>query len=301
MCGTPSCLQLWNWIDLTLRSLRRQIAIHSSALPNPSSPAASLPVGLVDPSAVLILLAVAQVRGYDADGVYVGFAGQDPNCLWRGLTGFFVPWCPGCDQDGDRLLRDLESGLRKRGVGVGSVWDLPAEVHPQDGWFDGDRLMLGGCVDARPGISGYWQGVDMARDAGTVMLVATGPVATSLANLVLLDAYEHLEQLATLRPHASRWTTRQGDLGALAELAGIKATQAHPIRARRRLTQVPSAWGVYCDQDGSWQGPFANLRRAVTELTSYPVGGPHSILVEYLPADTPVRLADILQLGRTSP
>lgn len=292
-----ACLtQLWAWIDATIVAIRRQASLATVGLPNPWNPDTSLPVGMVDPSTVLIVLAIAQRFGQEAAGIYVGVVGQDPNCMWRGLTGFFVPWCPGCDKDGDQTLRYLERTLQKRGVVMASVWDLPVAIQPQEGWFDGDRLMLGGRVHILHGVADYWRRVD--AELREPALVATGPVATSLSNLVLLDADPLL--LADFRPHPTRWTIRQGEAAPLSALAGISSLPAQLHRGQRPPSRLPTAWGSFCDHSGIWHGPFPNLRRAAsTWAASQPEPGA-SLSIVYLPKGCAVRLSDVLRLKSTS-
>ena len=286
--------QLWAWIDRTLTRIRHQQSIATLDLPNPSNPQIDLGVGMVDPSTVLIILGIGQRAGHEANGIYVGFVGQDPNCLWRGLTGFFLPWCPGCDADGNTTLRSLQRALRERDVMMTSAWDLPVDIQPQDGWFDGDRLMLGGRVHTLPGVTDYWRRADASLREPA--LVATGPVTTSLSNLILLDG--DVRHLTELRPHPSRWTVRTGSAATLSTLAGIASTTPHINRGHRRPTRIPAAWGSFCDQSGTWHGPFPNLRRTATEWATTQPEPTSSLSFMCLPEGVAVRLSDVLQLGR---
>jgi hypothetical protein len=284
---------LWAWIDRTLTTIRHQQSIATVDWPNPSDPQTNLGVGMVDPSTVLIILAISQRYGHEANGIYVGFVGQDPNCLWRGLTGFYVPWCPGCDHDGDHTLRYLDQALRDRDVMMTSVWDLPVDIQPQDRWFDGDRLMLGGRVHTLPGVTDYWRRADASLRAPA--LVATGPVTTTLSNLILLDC--DIRHLAELRPHPSRWTVRTGCAAPLLTLAGIASTAPLINRGHRRPTRIPAAWGSFCDHSGTWHGPFPNLRRAAVEWAATQPQPASSLSFLCLPERVAVRLSDILQIS----
>ncbi len=289
--------QLWMWIDGTLRSLQGQRSIAAATLPNPADPSTALPVGMLDPTTALILMAFGKIRGIEAKGIYVGFVGQNPNFLWQGLTGFFVPYCPGCDQDGEATLRMLRGEVRSRDITLESIWDLPVELHPQEGWFEGDRLMLGGLASPRAGLSNFWTRHAPPTDLEQAHLIAAGPVATSLANFVLLDDDDAIEGLERIRGPRSRWTFRTGSATALAELAhlgGAAVDRTRQVILRPKM--APTAWGSFRDQAGTWRGPYPNLRRAVIEWAEGREGTPSGIEIEHLPAGGAVRLTDLLEL-----
>jgi hypothetical protein len=287
--------QLWAWINTTLRSLREQQTVGMTMLPNPSSLRSRLPVGMVDPTTTIVLVAAAQSGGYEAPGAYVGLVGQEPHGRWRGLTGFYAPWCPGCDADGDAMFRGIRSGLEARDVRVRSVWDLPAGLHPRDGWFDQERLKLGGFVDQRPGLTDTWEVVGGTPTHGPAA-VATGPSTASLSNIVLVrDLSQDLAELARLLPRG-RWTTRPGADAALARLLGVdgsKPSAIHTMRSR----DVPATWGVWRGiGEKSWNGPVPNLRAHLAAAEgARPSTSP--VEVRHLTPERPARLKDILSLA----
>lgn len=293
--------QLWSWLDDSFEVVREQVEIQHAALPNPSDPVTRLDVGLLDPTTVTVIVGYAHLHGFDATGAYVGLIAQDPMGTWRGLTGFFLGWCQGCDPGGETTLKSIRLALRGRGVELKSIWELPAAIHPRAGWFEGDRLLLGALINRRAGLEDLWRRQDGRAHDGPA-LVATGPVVTTLANLVLVERLDHdLPLLAELRPNPSAWMVRGGRLDALAHLAGIPPTPVRPLRgvARRRV-DLPSAWGAYGrgGQDPG-SGPVPNLRAA---LDDFPFARHRTSAVRlpiwYLPPGRAVRLSDVLQLGR---
>lgn len=296
--------QFWLWFDLSLREVQDQRAIQLLALANPSDPTSRLDVGLVDPTTVTVIVGYAQSRGYDAAAVYVGLIAQDPMCTWRGLTGFFVGWCQGCDQDGENTLQSLRQELRALNVELRSIWDLPPAIHPQGGWFEDERLRFGALVNGRAGVEDLWgRPTGSAKDGPA--LLATGLVVTGLANLVLVERLSHdMRRLATLRQSPSLWSIRSGRMDVLAELAAIPSKPVLPRRQEvRRRAELPATWGAYRESaNGSWSGPVPNLRNA---LEGHVFGrnddGASTMSIAFLPPDRAARLSDILQLPHGSP
>ncbi len=287
--------QFWTWIDDSISCLRDDPSIRHYDLPNPSDPTQRLPVGIVDPTTVVVLLGFAQVGGHEATGAYVGLAAQDMSTGWKGLTGFFVPWCPGCYEQGDAVFKSLREGLASRSVTVGSAWDLPSGLWSRRGWFDDDRLQLGGFVVTVRGVDPVWTFSGLAETDGPA-LVATGPTTSSLANVILVPSLsQSADRLRRLRPAVDTWTVKRGPTRRLAALAGLGE---EPIYARSvtvdRPSRAPAAGGWWrLPGEGVWHGPVPNVW---LDLRDCAVVGKRQVEVVHLPEFTPVRLSDICAL-----
>jgi hypothetical protein len=290
---------LWSWVDTSLLVVRSQARLTPMALPNPSDTTTSLPVGMVDPTTVVVIVGFGVILGRAATSAYVGLVGQDPTGRWRGLTGFFVSWCQACDLHGDGAMKHIHRELVDRAVAMKSIYDLPPALRPRGRWFAGtvhdDRLLYGGFVNRWEGLSECWVTYDPQLTTGAA-LIATGPSASGLGNLVLLqDLNAEHDALESVRRRSPLWMQRSGTEEALFRLAGM-VTPA-PLRERTSLRPgaLPASWGAYLDPAlGIWMGPFPNLCRSMTEPTARrPAAG---TVVRYLPEGHAVRLADLAQL-----
>jgi len=284
------------WVDASVAAVRGCGAIQAMRLPDPNG-GSPLDVGLLDPSTVVAVAAYGQTGGHEANGLYFGLVAQDPMTHWRGLTGFFLTWCPGCDDGGESLLRGLRSRLRQHGVVLRSIYDMPSALHPQDGWFERDRGLLAGHVSLRPGLSPHWVHVASGGESWPA-LITTGPALSDLTNVVLVERPQESVALARLRPHPKRWTWRLGDLAALEALVVLRRDRPRVSMTYTPL-RSPASWGVYrLSPRGPVVGPVANLRRA---LTSALEGAPRDrighVQVGYLQAGAAARMADVLSLS----
>lgn len=290
---------LERWLSSSFTTIRGTRSIGPILLPNPSDPDGQLSVGAVDPTTVVVVLAFTVLTGRDATGAYIGLVGQDPNSLWRGLTGFFVAWCHGCDAGGRRSMKALRRRLESHGVDMRSIYQMPQALSPRGAWFgasqEGARLRWGGLINADADLTAYWE--PYAPDAGTgPAVVSIGPAQTNLANLVLVEDLARdsraLERLAG-GPRAG-WRQRLGALDRLEELMGL-GYEHDPVQARsaRDVGRLPATWGSYLEpQTHQWIGPVRNLKEAALLLPRTRV----PLSVRLLPANKASRLSDILSL-----
>lgn len=287
----------WAWIEASLAYLRRQPGIARAAVPSPKDPSASLDVGLIDSSTATVIVGLGQVRGHEAEGAYVGLVVQEPFGTWRGLSGFYLSWCPACDRGGNQAIRRVRSELTRRAVALKSIWDMPAALHPREGWFDNERLLFGRFISERPGLNATWQ--TLAQRIDTPALIATGPVMSNLANLVLVDSLAlEAPVLRALLGSGGAWSMRFGDTAALELLADIGREATIGRMSATRPGNVPAAWGAYrLDGEAAVFGPFPNLWRTLREVLDARPGDPrHFADLVHLPVGRAVRLADVLAL-----
>ena len=287
---------LEQWLDGSFAQLRRTRAIGPLSLPNPSATGAPLSVGLVDPTAVVVVLAYTVITGRDATGAYIGLVGQDANSLWRGLTGFFVAWCHACDPEGVESMASLRARLEARDVTMEWPTELPAALHPRDGWFGPTetgqrRLQRGGLVNRDPELAAFWEPYNPSSSAGPA-LVSIGPAAADLGNVVLLEDVERqstrIEQL--VGGSVAGWRQRLGTRHRLEELAAITTGSTRVERTARDAGRLPASWGSYADPvSGTWVGPVRNLKASARLLPRTREGLP----VRYLAPATATRLRDI--------
>lgn len=288
------------WFDTSIARLHDSQHIATLTLPNPSDPATSLPVGLIDPTTVVVLQAFTVLTGRDATGAYVGLVGQDPNGLWRGLTGFFLAWCHGCDPGGRRSMTALRHQIEERSISMSSIHQLPSALRPRDGWFgsteEGERLRWGGLANKDDSLSPFWEPYDPQPDTGPA-LVSIGPAFTDLANLVLLHDLGHespdLERIAG--GVTAGWRQRRGRLHRLEQLAALNRSRARfTDREARDVGRLPATWGTYMDPvTRTWSAPVRNVKDAARLVPR----SRNPLRVRFLPPGTASRLDDIRDLG----
>ena len=144
------------WLIESVSRIRSMPAIGQAQVPDPKDPQLGMDVGFLDPSTVFLLVAHAELRGAIASGLYVGLVAQDLDCSWRGLSGFYLPWCPGCDPWGRDAVDSVCARAASLGLDFVSERELPRALHSAPGWFQG-RLVGGAAVGARPGLSPTWE------------------------------------------------------------------------------------------------------------------------------------------------
>lgn len=290
-----------SWIDRSFAEVRGSGSITLMSLCNPSDQTGQLQVGMVDPTTVIVIVGYGDIRGVDAAGAYVGLIAQDPMLTWRGLAGFFLTWCHACDPAGNEMFAWVKETLSQRDVSLLSVWDMPASIHPQRDWFEGERLQYAAFVNPARDIEAMWATPTTKPREGSA-LVATGPVSTSLANLVLLqDIKRDIPVLTSLRGGRSSWTVRSGNDSALAALAGLPAGSVAPrLQTFSSIADLPATWGVYrASGQQTWSKPVPNLYKSVR---GSPTGRRHQqrwpkIEALFLPPGRAARLADITLLA----
>jgi len=283
------------WWDASAAAVQGSPRVEVAALPDPNGGRA-LEVGLVDPSTVVVVTALGQVGGHEANGLYVGLVGQDPSDHWRGLTGFFLTWCPGCDEGGEQLLRDVRTHVSAHHVALSSLYDMPEALHPQDGWFERDRGLLAGWVSPRHGLGPCW--TRTGAPVRGAALVATGPTFADLGNVVLIEGPDDIAVLARLRPGRELWTWRTGELAALEILAGL-GKRSVTVSTARMASRAPLGWGSYrLHSGGPVVGPVPDLRRALHKaVAGLPPGAQPTFRTATL-GSGPVRLREAITLAQ---
>lgn len=254
----------------------------------PSSTGAAMSASglVVDPSLVYLLIARAR-RGDDAaDVLYVGVVTQTPSALWRGITGFYLPYCSSCHPDPmttvDRVLDWLPDDAR-----LLLPDRLPEAIRPAPGWFDG-RLMLGihlAGPETWHATSAWatWPHKGRATSTGPALACA-GPLGGDLANLLYLHNAQR--DLPALQRALRQWspdlptnlalTYRTGTTKELLAVAGGVRSATPPNGLRTKTlpggltrTEAPICWGGYIVPSRNVKprrGVTRNLRATVREL-----------------------------------
>lgn len=229
------------WFGESISTVRSMHKIGYAQLPDPKDPQRTLDVGFLDPSTVFLLIAYAELRGAIASGLYVGLVAQDLDCSWRGLSGFYLPQCPGCDPEGRSAVAGVESRVAALGLDLVSEDRLPVGLHSGPGWFEG-RLLGGAAVGPRPGLSPTWELVE--DEVRGPALIRFGPAITTLTNVVVVDrSGDGLHELAALTTRRA-WTRRTGTLQALRTLAASGDVRLRTGTLRRR-SRPPIGWTAY--------------------------------------------------------
>ena len=229
------------WLDESISAIRSMPSIGNAQVPDPKDSQQTLDVGFLDPSTVYVLIAHAELRGAIAAGLYVGLVAQDLDCSWRGLSGFYLPQCPGCDPEGRRAVAGVESHMAALGLDLVSEDGLPLGLHSGPDWFEG-RLLGGAAVSPRPGLSPTWECAE--GEVRGPALIRFGPAITSLTNVVVVDGPgDGLHELAALTIRRV-WTSRSGTLQALRTLAASGDVRVRAGTLRRR-SRPPIGWTAY--------------------------------------------------------
>lgn len=289
----------------------------------PSSTAVPLGVdaSAVDPSQAYLVLARARRGDEPTDAIYIGLVGQTVTGTWRGLTGFYLPYCGECQELGVRVAEILD-WMPQEAVAL-DPQRLPQAIRPRDGWFE-DRMLLGIKLngvgtDATDSTWCTWR-PDVVTDATAAALVCCGPMMHGLANIVFTDSLladlpallsSVADQLAG-PPAEPVVSVREGSRETLLSATG--GLRSHPdgegaiavtVSGRVTRSKLPADWGVYVihDMDGKPGVPLisrsldgtAHMLRATGSL-----GVPGSTMTaHYWPREPGVVAWDhLLQLGR---
>jgi len=291
---------------------------------------------VIDPSLAYFVFALAR-RGDTAVGaMYIGLVAQEPNGTWRGLTGYYLPWCSDCHHDEGHTLDLLMEWLPEDGH-LRRAETVPAGMRPHAGWFD-DRFRRAVLLpnDHAGASDTGWQTLlfaesDTSQLPGVPALVCIGPVTQSLANIVLLDSFrDHVDGLAravTAWPREQetplRFTYRLGAPATLRALAGLPARGTQRSIEKGRMPgqlariQPPISWGAYrvvVNGQAVRSGIARNLRAVARAAKAEGLlSGPSSYLEFTYPQEvtgvtewTRVRsckraLASLAQQGQTTP
>lgn len=291
--------QFWAWVKASIGCIRGQAYVGPAWLPNPSDLSASIGGGFVDGSTAVFIVGLLEIQGNEAEGAYVGIVVQEPLGDWRGLSGFFLSWCPACDRGGNRAIRQLRRVFAEHGVTMTSIWDMPPALHPRHGWFDNERLLLGGFIHPHVGLDSIWRAAMTSEVTGPA-LIATGPTTTSLANVVLVDNLKvDGPRLRQFLDNEGYWSVRLGEAETLERLVGIGEYRVPTRLAVNRTGRVPAAWGAYrIGEQPTVFGPIPNLWMALRRsFRAAPGQVAPTVTIMHLPAGRAVRLTEILALA----
>lgn len=290
--------QFWAWVEASVGCIRGQTYVGPTRLPNPSDLSDSIDGGFVDATTAVFVVGLGEIRGREAEGAYVGIVVQEPLGDWRGISGFFLSWCPACDPGGNRAIRHLRRVFAEHSVSMTSIWDMPSALHPRHGWFGNDRLLLAGFINPHAGLDSIWRGA-MAGEITGPALIATGPTMTGLANVVLVDNLAvDGPRLRQILGNVGYWSVRVGEAEILERLVGIGEYRAPTRLAVNRTGRVPAAWGAYrIGEQPTVFGPTPNLWMALRRaVQTRPGQVAPTVTITYLPAGRAVRLTEILAL-----
>lgn len=236
---------------------------------------------VIDPTLVYLLLAQARRGDQHANAIYIAAVAQDPSSWWRGITGFYLPFCSRCTPN----LRDAVAPILDwlpQDASVHPRASLPEGVQPGPDWFD-DRLLLGIHLTASVATA-PWRLWDPGADGPPEgpALVRTGRLDASLDNLLLVtDAQRDLPALAgflAAEPHPLDQrripvlTYRTGPTAGLLRLTGGRRSEPEGLGTRRLQLHLgvtrrrpPATWGTYVLRKGdrSQSGLSRDLRELV--------------------------------------
>lgn len=249
---------------------------------------------IIDPTLVYLLLASAR-RGDDpTNAIYIGAFTQDLTSWWRGVAGFYLPYCTTCRPDIDTTLHHIFDWLPQDAT-VREPHQLPEGLRPGPGWFD-DRLIVGVHMTASiPATEWKLWMPETPLETLQSALVRVGHLDATLDNLIFTaQASEGIPDMARfLKPDPSDQgvvlSFRTGDESELVQLAGglrsnlrggaLIESQMPTGLSRRRL---PTTWGVvsYPSNSGVRAGLTRNIREAVRTARLLATG---SIRVQYWP------------------
>jgi len=258
------------WLDgvvsASLSSTLGQVHLPSST---------GVPLGVdasaVDPSQAYLLLAQARRGDEPTNANYIGLVGQTVTGPWRGLTGFYLPFCGECQGLGERVAEILD-WMPQEAIAL-DPQRLPRAIRPGGGWFD-DRMLLGikptGVGKESDSTWRTWR-PDMAKEAAAAALVCCGPMMRGLANIVFTD--NPLTDLPAILSSVAEQLTdptaapvvsvRMGDREMLlATTGGLRSrpegegTIGVTVSGRVSRSKLPADWGVYVihDTDGGDPG-----------------------------------------------
>lgn len=242
-------------------------------LPSSTGVPLGVDASAVDPSQAYLLLARARRGDEPTDAIYIGLVGQTVTGPWRGLAGFYLPYCGECQELGERVAEILD-WMPQEAVAL-DPQRLPEALRPRDGWFD-DRMLLGikpNGVGTDEADSSWriWR-PDIDADATAAALVCCGPMMHGLSNIVFTD--KPLTELPAILSVVAEQLTdptaepvvsvRLGSRELLHATAG--GLRSHPdgegvvsvtVRGRVSRTKIPADWGVYVLHDTKGGAPRA--------------------------------------------
>lgn len=224
-----------------------------------------LPLGLdatsVDPSQAYLILARARRADNPTNAVYIGLVGQAVTGQWRGLTGFYLPYCGTC-QGIDDCVADILDWMPQEAIAL-DPQRLPEAIRPAEDWFD-DRMLLG----IKPNGTGLGAGESTWRtwrpealpDPADGALVCCGPMMAGMANIVFTDSPADDmpgilaaiaaqmddpagEPVATVRP--GNTALLLASAGGLRSHEDGRGTVSGSVRGPVWRTKVPADWGVF--------------------------------------------------------
>jgi hypothetical protein len=223
---------------------------------------------VLDPSLTYLLLSLAHRDDQPVNTIYVGLVTRDPATRWRGLTGFYLPYCGRCQPDPHTTARRIVDWLPDDAV-VQAPARLPSPLRPAPGWFEG-RMLLGVHLPspAHAGVDADWSVWPHTGAAPTgPALACIGPLETGSHNLLYLDNAK--TDLPALRRALPDWKNtggreplisyRCGNRDSLLILAGgIRSSRApsgvvsSPVAGGLARVAGPIDWGVLAvtDSDG---------------------------------------------------
>lgn len=268
----------------------------------PSSTGAPLGVDAssVDPSQAYLVLARARRGDEPTDAIYIGLVGQTITGPWRGLTGFYLPYCGHC-QELDERVQEVLDWMPEESIAL-DPQRLPPAIRPGEGWFD-DRMLIG----IKPNGAGAndhdstWRtwSAELVTDPTSGALVCCGPIMDGLANIVFTDSpLTHMpaiqsavaEQMAdpSTEPVV---TVRLGSHELL--LASTGGLRSYPegegcaivsIGGPVTRAKIPTDWGVYLiEPQGEAEISRAQITRSLEGTVrrlrgEARVGGPEEVL-----------------------
>ncbi|MGL4650049.1 MAG: hypothetical protein ACRC1H_11615, partial [Caldilineaceae bacterium] len=211
-----------------------------------------------------------------------------PTALWRGVTGFYLPYCSQCHPDPMTTVQVVLTWLPED-ARVQAPNRLPFAIRPAPGWFDG-RMLLAAHL-ARPAA---WHGSSIwklwphsgAPDSAPA-LVCVGPMGPDLSNLLFLhDAKRDLPELRRVLlqwspelPNDLALPYRTGTADELQALAGGICSAPPPrglvvklIPGGLTRAQAPIAWGGYAIEEPGCPvsiGVTRNMREALRDARAH--------------------------------
>lgn len=233
----------------------------------------------VDPSQAYLVLARARRGEEPTEAIYVGLVGQTVTGPWRGLTGFYLPYCGQC-QELDERVQEVLDWMPEESVAL-HPQRLPQAIRPGAGWFD-DRMLIGikpNGVGATDGDSTWrtWR-PDLVTDPTASALVCCGPMMDGLANIVFTDS--PLTDVPAIRAAVA---AQLGDPSAeaivtvrlgrrellLATTSGLRSRPEGEgsvsvfVGGRVSRAKVPADWGVYVVQLDDGETGDAQITRSL--------------------------------------
>lgn len=221
---------------------------------------------VIDPSLTYVLVCRAQSGGEPIDALYIALVTRDPSTRWRGLTGFYIPYCGKCQRGAASAAQRIVNWLPDDAV-VQSPDRLPGPIQPAPSWFEG-RMLLGVHLPCPVGggLATDWsQWPHHGQAPALPALACVGSLETGPHNLLFLDDAQRglpdlYRDLSKWMPHGASPTFvayRCGNAHELQKLAGgFRSTSPPegllriPIKGRLSRTQLPIDWGVISIEHG---------------------------------------------------